>query len=303
MNNVDKPNSLPYTAEEHTPKEHLAFYMESQIRNPSFFMPYEHSHKIPEFYYLRKGQCIYVVNSTYVRLAPGDCIILPAGIRHSTSYSGEENSERISVYINESKLPGSLFTEATEVRELLSTPHKISLDRPSVSGLEDILLRMSKEQFSPSAHSQYIMSLYVSEMLILLASRGKIAADLFIPTKNIDTDIERAIYIISTEYASPTLSLTYVAASLGLNASYFSHKFKASTGFSFTEYVNNIRIRNAAQRLMVTDDTITKIALSCGFNSSNYFKDIFRKQFNCSPREYRNRSSVSSKFGSGQTID
>lgn len=294
---------MAYVAEEHTPREHLAFYMESQVRNPSFFMPYEHSHKILEFYYLRKGQCIYVVNSAYVRLSPGDCIILPAGIRHSTSYGGNESSERVTIYISTDKLPPSLYTEAPEISTLLSAPHKISPDKSLAGRLEDILQRISKEQFSPGTHSQYLMSLYISELLIFLAGRGKIAADLFIPTKNIDTDIEQATYIISTEYASPGLTLSYVAGRLGLNPSYFSHKFKLCTGFSFTEYTNNIRIRNAAQKLMVTDDNITKIALACGFNSSNYFKDIFRKEFGVSPREYRNRSSVSNKHGSGQTTD
>ena len=56
---------------------------------------------------------------------------------------------------------------------------------------------------------------------------------------------------------------------------------------AFKEYVNYIRLHKAIQMLLTTDDSITKIALACGFNSSNYFKDCFHKSFNISPREYR----------------
>lgn len=47
--------------------------------------------------------------------------------------------------------------------------------------------------------------------------------------------------------------------------------------------------------LLSTDDSITKIALACGFSGSNYFKDLFRREMGCSPREYRRMAGTSSK--------
>ena len=38
--------------------------------------------------------------------------------------------------------------------------------------------------------------------------------------------------------------------------------------------------------------TITKIAMLCGFGSSNYFKDLFRASTGRSPREYRKHSGL-----------
>ena len=45
-------------------------------------------------------------------------------------------------------------------------------------------------------------------------------------------------------------------------------------------------VENGACRFTI-DDTITQIALRCGFSDSNYFKDVFKKKYGVTPREYR----------------
>ena len=47
------------------------------------------------------------------------------------------------------------------------------------------------------------------------------------------------------------------------------------------------RLKNAQTALLTTNNTITHIALECGFNDSNYFKDLFKKVYGKSPREFR----------------
>ena len=44
--------------------------------------------------------------------------------------------------------------------------------------------------------------------------------------------------------------------------------------------------------LLIPDNSITKIAMLCGFGSSNYFKDLFRASTGRSPREYRKHSGL-----------
>ena len=51
--------------------------------------------------------------------------------------------------------------------------------------------------------------------------------------------------------------------------------------------VTRERASAAAQELLATRDSITVIALRCGFSDSNYFKDVFKKKFGVTPREYR----------------
>ena len=44
--------------------------------------------------------------------------------------------------------------------------------------------------------------------------------------------------------------------------------------------------------LCSTDNTVTKIAMQCGYGSSNYFKDVFKADVGFSPREYRKKSGL-----------
>ena len=56
-------------------------------------------------------------------------------------------------------------------------------------------------------------------------------------------------------------------------------------GYSLGEKVN---LRCTVTNLSTTD-TITQIALRCGFSDSNYFKDAFKKKYGLTPREYRKK--------------
>ncbi|GEM_PF-5979437 len=51
-----------------------------------------------------------------------------------------------------------------------------------------------------------------------------------------------------------------------------------------------------------SDDTITNIAYVSGFSSLNFFNGVFKKEYNCSPKEYRERS-LRANYESVKLID
>ena len=48
-----------------------------------------------------------------------------------------------------------------------------------------------------------------------------------------------------------------------------------------------IKIQKASWLIEHTEEHITDIALSCGFNSSAYFCKVFKEETGMSPREYK----------------
>lgn len=66
-----------------------------------------------------------------------------------------------------------------------------------------------------------------------------------------------------------------------------SEDISEAAGIGIHEYLAFTRLQHAAAELISTDDTITQIALRCGFSDSNYFKDVFKKKYGVTPREYR----------------
>lgn len=282
-----QPDSIPET---------VNFFVETQLRPASFYMPYEHTHSVLEYYFLRRGKCVYMINDSFLHLEAGNILLITLGTKHNTSYTGKECSERVTVYIRRDALPSFLFEKAPELSAMLEHTAKLIPDASGRIQIDALLRRMSALQHTEQKNAGLLMSLYVSELLTITLSHSITAQDIFIPTSALEPDIERALHLIDTGFDQP-LSLAQLSGVLKLNPSYFSHKFCQLTGHSFKKYLNNVRLRHAMHRLIVSDDTITKIAADCGFSSSNYFKDLFRSHMGCSPREYRKKHTVSAKTG------
>lgn len=98
--------------------------------------------------------------------------------------------------------------------------------------------------------------------------------------------IQRTIGIIIKDFKED-LSLSWLAGVLNLSTDYLGKLFKKSTGLSFNEYLNKIRIRHACKLLINSDFSVKEIAFSCGYNSVEYFMLIFKKTMSKTPMEYK----------------
>ena len=72
-----------------------------------------------------------------------------------------------------------------------------------------------------------------------------------------------------------------------LSHAHFCRKFKETIGFSPAEYINGVRVNEAAKLLNAGGMSVTEIAARTGFSNSNYFGGVFKKYMGVSPRKYR----------------
>ncbi|MFI3174057.1 MAG: PocR ligand-binding domain-containing protein [Bacillota bacterium] len=98
--------------------------------------------------------------------------------------------------------------------------------------------------------------------------------------------IQKAANYISTHYAE-RLSLEEVANHVGLNASYFSTLFKESTGTSFKEHLNAVRVEESKKLLAHTTQSVIHIASAVGFEDQGYFTKVFKKYTGLTPKQFR----------------
>lgn len=78
-----------------------------------------------------------------------------------------------------------------------------------------------------------------------------------------------------------------LSSKMGLSKDYMSRMFKVFTGKKMNEYVNELRIRMACSLLVETDNTITDIAFSVGFESLATFNRSFTRITGHTPGKYR----------------
>lgn len=104
-------------------------------------------------------------------------------------------------------------------------------------------------------------------------------------------EIKKAIQYMHAHMDEP-LSLEAVCEAIHLNKCYFCTLFKNDTGFTFTQYLNKIRIHQA--KYLMTDTTLSlyEIAFRCGFNNYPYFCTTFKKIVGHSPSSFPRKSSV-----------
>ena len=105
------------------------------------------------------------------------------------------------------------------------------------------------------------------------------------PKSNHHKTIERTLEYINNNLTAD-LTLESLASSANFNAIYFHKLFKASTGKTLHEYVEDQRIKKSINLLISTDMTLTEIAYECGFSSQSYFSYAFKKKIGSAPREY-----------------
>ena len=79
-----------------------------------------------------------------------------------------------------------------------------------------------------------------------------------------------------------------MARRCGMGITNFTHHTKQLVNMTPMQYLNHCRL-NAAARLLKEQPgrSVTDVALSYGFASSQYFTTLFRRQFGAAPRKYR----------------
>ena len=90
---------------------------------------------------------------------------------------------------------------------------------------------------------------------------------------------------LENNYASG--SLTDAAQMLHCDVAWLSREIKRRTGRTYTELLQERRLRQAAWLLEHTNQRISDIALAVGYENVSYFHRIFRAQFGLSPKKYR----------------
>ena len=102
---------------------------------------------------------------------------------------------------------------------------------------------------------------------------------------NSNATVEKVMNYIK-ENLTEDLSLEKVSAFAGFSSVYFHNYFKSATGRTLHQYIEEQRIKKAANMLITTDLTLAAVAYECGFSSQSYFSFAFKRKMNLTPREY-----------------
>lgn len=129
--------------------------------------------------------------------------------------------------------------------------------------------------YKPHSCLEYITSMLENMLKDKLSKKSKFS-----------TYVKDAIDFIHRNYYTD-IKLDTVCEYLNLNKSYFCHVFKKETGYTFSDFLNRIRVEKSKEYLLENNDSILDVALSVGYNNHTYYSAIFKKYNGMTPKEYR----------------
>lgn len=98
--------------------------------------------------------------------------------------------------------------------------------------------------------------------------------------------MERIVDVVNEYLQNPNLNVQLLADEVGLSRVQLHRKVKALTGVSTSEFIRNIRLKQAEKLLLDKKMNVSQVAYSLGFTNQTHFSTLFKKIYGLSPSEY-----------------
>lgn len=254
-----------------------------------------HEHDFFELACVLSGHCTNYIGDQKIELCAGDVLILAPHKKHAIC-TYEDDCVIINILIRSSTfeqhfmniLPDNDLIYNFFFRTLYS-----SSDMPYLifrTGEESLLtnyvLQLYREyQRNKRYKNTMINSLISLFFVVLLRNYEK---DVVIPGMNPSVMNENTIFILQymqKHYA--TITLSHLAEFFNYSERQMQRIITSATGLSFSENIKKLRMAHAAEMLENSNLTVQEIASRLGYYDASNFRQLFKKYYNRTPRQYR----------------
>ena len=243
-----------------------------------------HWHEDVELLLPYKGYLSYNVNGQQIQIAEGNAIFVNSRQMHYGYSTDGTDCEYHCICFKPELLCGHQYLYKKFVMPLL-TNNRISYlllekDNPAHGPVLDAIRTIVDWKGRDMALLGKLHELWQGIYDIAEGENQSLQQD-----RNLDT-LKQMISFVHTQY-SERITLDAIAAAGGVSRSRCCQIFKKYMGHSPNDYVISFRLEKAAELLRSTDQMVTEVAFSCGFNSASYFTEVFIRQKGCTPTQYR----------------
>lgn len=251
-----------------------------------------HWHEHMQFFYFTHGKALVKCNSVNIPVTSGDLVIINCNELH---YCKSLCSD-LSYYIIRIDLSFLFSSKIDSCQTKYMTPlaQNLILFKNLVRNDNDAskcINKIIEEYFTKNIGFELAIKSYIYELIVILIRKY---VKKILTKKEFDFQynnlkrFKKIINYIETNYTSQ-ISITSLSSMGNMSRYHFCRLFKQITGKSAIDYINGLRIEKAAELLLESSCNITEIALSCGFNDTNYFSRVFKKYKHISPTQMRKK--------------
>lgn len=160
--------------------------------------------------------------------------------------------------------------------------------RPSAGAseaLNDSLLLLLKESYSPDSGSRYITKGLLFRIFRILSTQYD-----FSLSKEQKQTMNWIVFEEISDYIRAhfrDITIQDLVDEFHYQEDYFNRLIKRKTGLTYSAYVQQIRLERAEHLLVSTDKSIEEIADSVGYHNKGYFYKLFQEKYEETPASYR----------------
>ncbi|MBD2867656.1 AraC family transcriptional regulator [Paenibacillus arenilitoris] len=262
----------------------------SYRRALSHHMPISHFHETYEIFYLMSGKRAFFIKDRTMSIGEGDVVIISPNILHRTTNAERPEYERLVVNIHESFMAASNDSYMDILQPLIKKEYVIVKcapdDRLSIKALSSRIMQEVREK--KPGFEMYAQTLVQQLLLICCRHMRQSSMEPLESPSPMHERISEVVRYINGHYMQE-LSLQLLARKFYVSPYYLSRFFKEATGFTFIEYLNSVRVKEAKKLLEQSSMKASLIAGKVGFGSVTHFGRVFKSITGHAPLHYRKR--------------
>ncbi|WP_316244871.1 AraC family transcriptional regulator [Paenibacillus antibioticophila] len=257
----------------------------------SHHMKINHLHSSYEFFYLMSGQRRFFIKDRTMVVDEGHIIIIGPNVLHRTTDANTSQYERLVINIHSEELAWADRISPDFINRLLDHEYLILKFPPQTAMLiEELSRSIIKEIRDCNPGFELYTQTLVFQMLIL-CSRHLLNSSADSTEVQNPAAYERIFEVVRymNSHYMQDMSLPLVAEKFYISPYYLSRFFKEATGFTFIEYLNHVRVKEAKQLLENSSMKVNLIARKVGFGSITHFGRVFKQVTGQAPLYYRKK--------------
>lgn len=244
-----------------------------------------HWHDCFEIELVLRGSAVQVLNGQRYEMQPGDIYLLNPTDFHSIETEG---AVVYNIMFSEEMLDEDVL------QKILSIDKNIifRLSQHELHSAEFMISQMLYEFENTAIYSDSVIKNLMECLFILILRKCGLSERESEVGEN-DSIRKSVLYLHSRFRDNPTLE--QVASVAGLNKNYFSGLFHESTGKTYKEYLNSLKLEHAKKLVLTSNIPVTEICFASGFNSLTNFLRVFKEAYSFSPTAMR-KNKMKSKY-------
>lgn len=258
---------------------------------------YKHRHEYIEIVYVLEGEVIQNINGQEQKMRKGDICILDKNVQHS-SQALKKSDVVINMLLTPEFFDGvfmNLLSDNNHISNFIvnslysmnTTQKYITYHVEEKTTLYMILESLLIEYFSEETRSMTALNGYLliffTELSRSLTEIKEEAINKFI--KSLKNELHNYM-----KENFKNCDLKAMAEHFHFHPNYLSNLIKREFGKNLKDILMELRMAEATNLLKNTDMTIENIINEIGYTNNSYFYKIFKKQYGCTPVDYRKGS-------------